>query len=305
MIPFELTILGAGSAIPTVQRNASSQLLQYNGITILIDCAEGTQLLLKRHKISAMRIDHVLISHLHGDHYFGLIGLINTLHFIGRTLPLNLFGPPQLINILQLMLDASDTQLRFELHFHPLEENSFHQIFEDKHLTISSFPVEHRIPTWGFLIREKQVYKQIDPKFIRGYNPGFAQMLSIKQGADFVDHQGNSMSNESITLPLNQARAYAYCTDTAFTESIVPYIKGASLLYHEATFMENLVDKASLTYHSTSKQAATIAKMAEVGKLILGHFSSRYGDLQPLLKEAKAVFENVDLAIDGKKIVIL
>lgn len=304
MIPFELTILGSGSAIPTLQRNASSQLLQYNGTSILIDCAEGTQLLLKKDKISAMRIDHILISHLHGDHYFGLIGLINTLHLIGRTLPINLFGPPQLINILQLMLDASETKLRFELLFHPLEKNGLQQIYEDKHLTISSFPVVHRIPTWGFFVREKKLYKKLDPAFVTTYKPGIAQMLAIRQGSDFTDEKGVVHANEEITLPLAHPRSFAYCTDTAYNEAIIPYIQGASLLYHEATFMENLVDKAELTFHSTSRQAATIALKAEVGKLLLGHYSSRYADLTPLLDEAKSVFENTELALDGDKIPI-
>ncbi len=304
MIPFELTILGSGSAIPTLQRNASSQLLQYNGTTILIDCAEGTQLLLKKDKISAMRIDYILISHLHGDHYFGLIGLINTLHLIGRTLPLTLFGPPQLINILQMMLDASDTKLRFELLFHPLAESGLQRIHEDKHLIFSSFPVVHRIPTWGFLISEKKLYKKLDPTFVDAFKPGVSQMLAIRQGADFIDEKGVLHPNNKITLPMASPRSYAYCTDTAYNESIIPYIKGASLLYHEATFMENLVSKAELTFHSTSRQAATIAKKAEVGKLLLGHFSSRYADLTPLLNEAKLVFENSELAMDGEKILI-
>lgn len=299
MNSFRVIILGAGSAVPTLHRAASSQLLQYNSTYILIDCAEGTQLQLKKRKISPMRINHILISHLHGDHYFGLIGLISSLHLIGRTQPLQIFGPPQLSDILQLQLKASDTNLRFSLLFKPLSEAPLQQILNDEQLEIFAFPVLHRIPTWGFLIREKIQELNILHEFIEAYHPDIESIHAIKKGADFYDQNGTVIKNHEITRPQPRIRSYAYCTDTAYHEPNIEIISGANLLYHEATFMGGLSREARMTFHSTTLDAAEIAKKAGVNKLLLGHFSSRYNDLEPLLIEARQIFSNTELAIDG------
>lgn len=299
MIPFQLTIIGAGSAIPTVHRAATSQLLRYAGSQILIDCAEGTQIQLKKLKISAIRIDRILISHLHGDHYFGLIGLISSMHLLGRNKPLFVYGPPELIDILLLQLKVSGTKLNYSLVFKPLEPDGEQLIFEDDCLQCFSFPVLHRIPTWGFRIEERQAERQIKPDFIAQYQPEIAAIKAIKNGADYEDSQGNIHCNELITLPLRSPRSYAFCTDTAYHEGLLKHIQKVSFLYHEATFLQQNAQTATDTFHSTAHQAASMAKKAEVKQLIIGHYSSRYTDLDPLLKEACQVFSNSHLALDG------
>jgi ribonuclease Z len=299
MIPFKLTILGAGSAIPSLHRAASAQLLQYNGSYVLIDCAEGTQLQLKKSRISAMRIEHILISHLHGDHYFGLIGLLSSLHLIGREQPIYIYGPPDLIDILNLQLKAADTKLRYPLVFQSLEAGGSQVLFSGKYLEFLAFPVLHRIPTWGFLIKEKRGEPNVKADFIAKYNPTPEVIRSVKTGDNFITPDGVTIPHDEITYCLNSPRSYAYCTDTAYFESLTEHISGANLLYHEATFMANLAEEAKKTFHSTSVQAAQIAKAANVGRLLLGHFSSRYTDLGAMLDEARQVFQNTDLALDG------
>lgn len=299
MIPFTLNILGSGSAVPTLHRNPSSQLLQYNGLYFLIDCAEGTQLQLKKMKVSAMRIGHILISHLHGDHYFGLIGLITSLHLIGRTAPLYIYGPPQLFDIISLQLDTAQTKLNYPLIFNGLEQGKTVTLFEDENIQLQAFQLVHRIPTWGFLFTEKPGERRIHKDFIARYSPAVETIKSIKEGADYKLDDGSILTNAVITIAPHAPRSYAYCTDTAYSESIVPIIKNVSVLYHEATFMQNRLPDAVKTYHSTSVQAAQIARMANAGALLLGHYSSRYKDLEPLLQEAKAVFERTFAADDG------
>lgn len=303
MIPFELTIIGAGSALPTIRRSATSQFLQYNGHNMLIDCAEGTQKRMQELKISTMKLDRIFISHLHGDHYFGLIGLINSMHLNSRIKPLKLFGPPQLINIIQLMFRASDTKLSFQILFQPLSGFDKKLIDEDEQLQYFSFPVKHRIPAWGFLIQEKP-RRNIDPDFIEKYKPDHQQLQAIQQGKDFVGASNIRISNAEIVRLSSNQRAYAFCADTAYHEPLVDYVKGVSLLYHEATFMRDLQELAAKTLHSTTVDAATIAKKSEVKQLLIGHFSSRYKDLEPLLAEAKSVFPNTRLALDDLKVVI-
>jgi len=263
MIPFELTIIGAGSALPTIQRSATSQFLQYNGHNMLIDCAEGTQKRMQELKISAMKLDRVFISHLHGDHYFGLIGLINSMHLNGRIKPLKLFGPPQLINIIQLMLQASDTKLSFQILFQPLSGFDKQMIDEDEQLQYFSFAVKHRIPAWGFLIQEKP-RRNIDPDFIEKCKPDHQQLQAIQQGGDFVGASNFRISNAEIVRVSSDQRAYAFCADTAYHEPLVDYVSGVSLLYHEATFMQDLQELAAKTLHSTTVDAATIAKKSGV-----------------------------------------
>ncbi len=302
MVTFKLTILGSGSALPTLHRNPTSQLLQYDSLCILLDCAEGTQLQLKRFKKSPMQIAHILISHLHGDHYFGLIGLITSLHLMGRTKPLHIYGPAQLFDIIQLQLNAAKTKLHYPLSFEPLNPDGQDVIFEDDKLTIDSFPVKHRIPTWGFLFKEKPSDRRINKDFIAEYNPDIEQCKAIKSGADFVQADGSIVPNERITSAPHPPRSYAFCTDTAYTEAIVPIIEKVTLLYHESTFVAEMSEEADQTYHSTTAEAARIAHLAKADKLILGHYSSRYRDTKPLEDEAKKVFPNTIAADDGLEI---
>jgi ribonuclease Z len=300
MIPFELTILGSGSAKPTLKRKASAQMLTYGNNHFLIDCAEGTQLQLSSLKISPMRIGHIFISHLHGDHYFGLIGLINSLHLIGRIESLHIYGPEQLSEIIQLQLNASDTRLRFPLFIHSLQSNGKHCILENDQMKVYSFPVLHRIPTWGFLFNEKTAERNIRTDFIEEFHPNIEAIHAIKSGADFIDKFGGSHHNHEITSQ-HDARSYAYCTDTAYFEDLIGYINGVKVLYHETTFMANQTERAIATFHSTTFQAAEIALKAGVEKLIIGHFSSRYPTSGPLLDEARTIFENTEAAMDGIK----
>ncbi|HOI31577.1 MAG: ribonuclease Z [Bacteroidales bacterium] len=303
MNPFELTIIGSGSALPMRERHASSQYLHIASRHILIDCAEGTQLRLQELKISPMKLDTILISHLHGDHYYGLIGLINSMHLNGRTNPLKIYGPPELINILNLMLKASDTHLRYPLHFHALEPIDGQILDLDNHLRITSFRVKHRIPAWGFRFDEI-LGRKINKDFIAAFQPIHEDLQHIQAGGNFTTAAGEVLSNETITHLAHPSRSYAYCTDTAYFEALIDRVFGVNLLYHEATFGKDMVDFAEQTFHSTTVQAAEIALRAEVGKLLIGHFSSRYKNPEVLLDEAKTVFESTELALDDKKFLI-
>ena len=303
MNPFELTIIGSGSALPMRERHASSQYLHLGSRHILIDCAEGTQLRLQELKISPMKLDTILISHLHGDHYYGLIGLINSMHLNGRTNPLKIYGPPELINILNLMLKASDTHLRYPLHFHALEPIDGQILELDNHLRITSFRVKHRIPAWGFRFDEI-LGRKINKDFIAAFQPTHEDLQHIQAGEDYMTAAEDVLSNETITHLPHPSRSYAYCTDTAYFESLIDRVFGVNLLYHEATFGKDMGDFALQTFHSTTVQAAEIAFRAEVGKLLIGHFSSRYKNPEVLLDEAKTVFESTELALDDKKFLI-
>jgi len=258
---FSVTILGSNSAIPTLQRNPSAHLLNANERLFLIDCAEGTQLQLRRYKIHFQRIKHVLISHLHGDHYYGLIGFLTSLHLLGRKEELHLYANPELQQILDLQLAASRTTLIYPLIFHPLVSDRRELIIDSERLRVFSFPLLHSVPTHGFLFVEQH----------------------------------------TSTVRQRRQRSYAYCTDTAYSEDLIPFIQGVDLLYHEATFLNDLAASARDKLHSTALEAATIAKKAGVSKLLIGHFSARYDNLQPLLDEAKSIFPSTELAEDGKK----
>lgn len=258
---FSVTILGSNSAIPTLSRNPSAHLLNVNERIFLIDCAEGTQLQLRKYRIHFQRIRHILISHLHGDHYFGLIGFLTTLHLLGRKDELHLYAPSDLEEIIRVQLDASSTILTYPVIFHPLVSSGLETIFEDDRVLVQSFPLLHSIPTFGFLFREKIKVRKIEEK-----------------------------------------RSYAYCSDTAYDERIIPFIRHVSLLYHETTFMQEKAKAAADKMHSTTVEAATIALKSRVKKLLIGHYSARYEDLQPLLEEVKAIFPDALLAEDGTTI---
>ncbi|MCK4361247.1 MAG: ribonuclease Z [Bacteroidales bacterium] len=299
---FSLTILGSGSAIPTLTRNPSAQLLNVHEKIFLIDCAEGTQLQLKKFKFRLQKIDHIFISHLHGDHFFGLIGLISTLHLLGRKNEMHVYAPAELEEIIDIQFKASGTILRFPLIFHYLHQKTSEIIYEDKNIKLRSFPLNHSIPTWGFVFREKQKERNIRKDFIIEKNIPVTEILKIKKGEDYVDENGKIYKNPEITLNPQEPRSYAYCSDTRYFEPVIPFIKDVDVLFHEATFMQDKVKNAIENFHSTAIEAATIAKKAGVNKLIIGHYSARYKNAELLLSEAKSIFPNTILAEDGLKV---
>lgn len=299
MLPFSLTILGSSSATPTSERNPTSHLLSHGEKLFLIDCGEGTQVALRRKHIHFQRIKHVFISHLHGDHFYGLIGLISSMHLLGRTKTLHVYGPPQLMEIIDLQLHASLTTLVYQLQFHPTQAERQEVIFEDELMIVSSFPVLHRIPTTGFLFQEKTGGRRIRKEMIDLLKIPFHLINPIKAGADFACPDGRMVKNQELTFDPLPARSYAFCADTAYFEEIIPVVRSVDLLYHETTFMNNRIANATDKFHSTTGQAATIALKSGAKKLLIGHYSARYDELQPLLDEACAIFPNSWLAQDG------
>jgi ribonuclease Z len=304
-LEFELKILGSSSATPSYNRNHTAQILTIGNQLNLIDCGEGTQMQLMRYKVKHQRISNIFISHLHGDHFFGLFGLLSTMHLQQRTTPLTIFGPPGLADILTLQFKYSNTHYSFKLEFCELDTTVYAQIFEDKYITVHTLPMQHRVSCCGFLFREKPKPRHL----VKAKLPAFLtppQLIRLKNGEDVLDEEGNILvRNEDVTSEPNRSRTYAYCSDTRYKEDLLPYLKGVDLLYHEATFLDNMQERATYTYHSTARQAGTLAQKAGVKRLIIGHFSARYKDLTPLLEEAKAVFDNTHLAIEGKTISLL
>jgi ribonuclease Z len=297
---FSVMILGAGSATPTVGRHPSSQLLTYENESFLIDCGEGTQYRLLEHKLRPGRLKAVFISHLHGDHYFGLIGLISSLNLGGRTDALHLFGPRGLDEILTLQFKHSQTPLQFPLHYTVTDTTQSYQLFENQHFTVHTIPLSHRVPCAGFLFREKnQKRKLIKEKLIEEIP--FDYLRQLKNGESVYDEAGSLIYDvEEYTLPAPPPRSYAYCSDTRYDESIIGIIQGVNLLYHEATFQDDLMHQASERFHSTAREAATIAQKAQVAQLLIGHFSSRYKTFDNFLSEAQSVFPNTHIAIEGQ-----
>jgi ribonuclease Z len=296
---FTITILGCNSAIPKPGRNSSAQVVTLNSKPYLVDCGEGTQIQMRKSGIRFQKIDHIFISHLHGDHFFGLIGLISTYCLLGRTNPLHVYAPDGLREIIDLQISTTSTELTFPLYFSPIDPDRPEKIFSDDQMLVSTIPMLHRIPTSGFLFVEKERDRNIRKEFLNIESPSFAEIRNIKAGMDYTNSAGKTYSNPEITRPQYRSRSYAYCTDTAYSERILPQIRGVDLLYHESTFMHDKQPKAEERFHSTTVQAAMIASKAQAGRLLLGHFSPRYEDLQPLLEEARSVFPDTDLALDG------
>ena len=301
---FELTILGCSSATPTSTRNPTAQLLNIAERFFLIDCGEATQIQLRKFKLKFQRINHIFISHLHGDHYLGLIGLLSSMHLLGRTVDLHLYCPAELEEIIQVQLKHSQTTLRFNIVYHPHKFISNDLIFEDSKVEVRTILLNHRIPCCGFLFTEKPLLANISKETLQKYHIPADQIVAIKGGADFITPEGEVIPNYKIVTNKMKPRSYAYCSDTCYDERIVEVIKGVDLLYHEATFLNEMLPRAKETYHSTALQAATIAKKAEVHQLMIGHYSARYKDLQPLLDEAQTVFSNTVLSIEGKSTVV-
>lgn len=299
MEKFELDILGCGSATPTTHHNPSSQVLNIREKLFMIDCGEGTQLQLRRSKLGFSKLTHIFISHLHGDHCFGLIGLISTLGLLGRTGDLVIHSVAGLEDILRAELDFFCKDNPFEVKIEIFDPKRSEIIYEDRSVTVTTIPLKHRVPCGGFLFREKQKHAHLLPDMIKFYDIPVKELSRIKQGADFVTAEGVVIPNRRLTRPAEPARSYAYCSDTAYNEEIIPIIEGVDLLYHEATFAESDALRARNTGHSTARQAAEIAKRAEVKKLMLGHFSARYPDNRILLEEARAIFPETILANEG------
>lgn len=296
---FEVTILGSNGAIPAYNRHPSAQIVTYNGHNFLIDCGEGTQLQMNRYAIKRGKLDHLFISHLHGDHYFGLIGLISSFNLNYRTAPLNIYGPKGLDEIINAHLKWGQTMLRFEIFFHPVPNDIPRKIYEDDFLTVETIILKHRLPTTGFLFREKPNMPNMRRDKILEYNLTREDILSIKEGKNYITPEGVEIPNSELTFAPRPARSYAYCCDTVYNEDILSQIMNIDLLYHDSTFITEQLDRAIETMHTTSKQSAELAAKANVKQLLLGHFSARYEDLNLLLNEAKPVFENSVLAIEG------
>lgn len=301
---FSLKILGSNAAIAAHHRHQTSQLLTMMQVSFLIDCGEGTQLRLKKFKIKSQRIDHIFISHLHGDHYYGLMGLISSLHLYGRSKDLNIYGPPGLKEIISIQLKYSHSVLNYKLNFKEWTPGISELLFENVNLTVHSFPLDHRIECSGFLFKEKAKKRRIKKGVLeKSVSP--LTVIALKDGKDVLDEAGNVlMENKKYTMEPAAQCSYAYCSDTRYNENIIPYIKHVDLLYHEATFMEDMKERAVTTFHTTTEQAGTIAKKAEVKKLLIGHFSTRYKELEPMLIETKRIFENAELAIEGETFTI-
>jgi ribonuclease Z len=296
---FEVTILGCGSATPTVRHSPSAQLVNCEEQFYLVDCGEGTQLQLRRFRLKFQRINHIFISHLHGDHYFGLPGLLSTLHLLGRTKPVHIYAHPDLAEAVALDLKISHSRLRFSIHWHALAYDGMHTLMENEHLEVLSFPLSHRIPTCGFLFREKQKPRNMIPERIVEYNIPVARIRQIKAGSDYTLPDGRTVPNAELTTAPDPPKSFAYCSDTAYREATAAYVQGVDLLYHESTFLEEDIRRAKDTYHSTAGQAAKVASLAGVGRLVLGHYSARYRNIERFLAEANQIFPRTVLGEEG------
>ena len=296
----KLTILGCHSATPGININPTSQVLEIKNHMFLIDCGEGTQVELRRNKVKFSRIKHIFISHLHGDHYLGLTGLISTFGLLTRETELHIYAPKVLKEVITLQMKLSDSWTKYQLIFHELSSKASELIYEDDKVEVHTIPLKHRIYTNGFLFQEKENDRKIDINLVTEANIDKAYFRKLKQGFDVENEDGVLISNKKVTKDPIPAKSYAFCSDTIYNEDIIPIIKDCSVLYHESTFLDKNESLCARTKHSTAKQAATIAKKANVGTLILGHYSTRYNDYNEFKSEAKTVFENVLLSKDGK-----
>ena len=299
MAEFNINILGCGSALPTTRHLATSQIVDLRDKLYLIDCGEGTQVQMRRMRVRFGRLAHIFISHLHGDHCFGLPGLISTLGMLGRTGELVVHGPKEVETYLRPVMDLFCRGMEFEVRFNPVDTRSHSLVMEDRSLSVYSIPLKHRIPTCGYLFAEKPKEAHIIREMTDFYQVPVRCMKDIKQGQDYVTPEGEVVPNSRLTRPAAPPKRYAFCSDTAYNRSIIPIIEGADLLYHEATFAECDLARAKETFHSTARQAAEIARDAHVKRLVIGHYSARYEDLSELHREAEAVFPGTILGNEG------
>ena len=296
----KLTILGCNSGVPRENSQTTSQIIEIGNSLFLIDCGEGTQNQIRKQKIKFSRIKQVFISHLHGDHFFGLIGLISSFRLLGRTSNLDIYGPKGIKEIITLQLKYSQSWTNYQITFHELSSLESELIYENDFIRVFTIPLKHRIYTNGFLFKEKKGLRKINIDMVNKYNISTSDFENLKKGKDLILDDGNIINNELVTLPPSKPMSYAFCSDTSYHEDIVNIITGVDVLYHESTFLNIHQELAKLTKHSTSSDAAKIAKKSKIKNLILGHFSARYRDKKDFLNEAKVHFENVELAEDGK-----
>lgn len=304
MEPFEIHILGCGSALPTTRHNASSQVIKIGNKQFMVDCGEGTQLQLRRYHIHFSFINHIFISHLHGDHCFGLIGLISTFGMLGRTAPLHIYADPKLEELMKPQIDYFCKGMNYPLFFHNIDPTRQQTIYEDNTITVETLPLSHRIPCCGFLFREKPKKRHLIGDVANYYNIPTYMRQSIKDGADFITPEGEVIPNCRLTKEPDPSRSYAYCSDTAPCRFGCGVLDGVDLLYHEATFAESEKERAAQTFHSTARQAAQAAKDAGVKRLLIGHYSSRYDTADVQLDEAREIFPNTIAAEEGDTIII-
>ena len=299
MEPFKIHILGCGSALPTLKHNASSQLIEMRGKCFMVDCGEGAQMQFRRSHIHFSKLNAIFISHMHGDHCFGLMGLLSTLGMLGRTSKLRIYAPKDYEPLFRQQVEFFMQTMEYEMEMIPVDTEKQQVIYEDHSLTVETVPLQHRVPCCGFIFREKPTLPHIRRDMIDYYGIPVSQINNIKNGADWTNEDGDIIPNARLVQPADSPRSYAYCSDTRFVPGLKEKVKGVTVLYHESTYTAEQEDRAKIYYHSTARQAATIAAGAGVGTLLLGHYSARYNDEQVLLQEAKAVFENSILTQEG------
>ncbi|MDD2437102.1 MAG: ribonuclease Z [Massilibacteroides sp.] len=299
MADFNLNILGCGSALPTTKHLATSQIIDLRDKLYMIDCGEGTQLQMRRMRIRFNRLNHIFISHLHGDHCFGLPGLLSTLGLLGRTASITIHAVKEIEKYMQPVLDVFCKGIPFEVKFNYIDPNQHTLIMEDRSVCVYTIPLKHRIPTCGFLFEEKPKEPHIIREMVDFYKIPVKQLKNIKQGQDYITNEGEIVLNNRLTFPANPPKKYAYCSDTAFYPAIIPFIENVDLLYHEATFGEDEILRAKATFHSTATQAAEIALRAKAKRLVIGHYSARYEDLDVLKQEADRIFPDTILGMEG------
>lgn len=300
---FQVTVLGSSAAMPAFGRHLSSQVVEFPHIKFMIDCGEGTQIQAQKYKIKLNKINHIFISHLHGDHYLGLVGLLSSMHLQRRQQAVYLYGHRDLMDIVRIQLKVSTTVLRYPLHFVEVTGDAEQLLYEDEQIIVTTFPLKHRILCTGFLFKEKpKKRKVIKDKMPEGIS--VEDIITLKEGQSVLDRTGKIKYDYQELTIKTERYSYAYCSDTKYDENLLNYIEKVDLLYHESTFLQEEADKAAETFHSTAKQAATIAKKANVKNLLLGHFSPRYKNLTPFLKEAKSIFEQVYVAKEGEALII-
>lgn len=292
-----VTILGNNSAVPAFNRHPTSQVVTQDGNNYLVDCGEGTQIQMIKYKIRRGKISHIFISHLHGDHYFGLVGLLNTFGLLSHRQELHVYGPAPLQQIIEMQMNVASTILPYPLYFHTLTGPDV--LVDNDKIRISCFPTTHRIECYGFLFEEKEGKRKLLIEKVRKLNIPISFYSSLQQGLDYITPRGQTIPNDTVTTTADRGKKYAFCADTLYDEGMIPYIYGADMIYHESTYLDNMRDKAHERFHCTTRQAGMIAQKAMVKKLLIGHFSSKYNSLDPFLEEARDVFPHTDLAIEG------
>ena len=299
MEPFKVHILGCGSALPTLRHNPSSQVVEIREKQFMIDCGEGTQTQMRRSRVGFNKVMAIFISHIHGDHCFGLIGMLSSFGLLGRTMPLSIYGPKELGPILDTLLTTFCNDFDYEIKFHAVDTSRQEVVYEDRSLTVETIPLKHRLPCAGYLFREKPTLPHIRRDMIDFYRIPISQINNIKNGASWTDEEGNLIPNSRLTRPADPPRSYAYCSDTCYQPGLADRLKGVTCLYHESTYADEDEDKAQKYFHSTARQAAMVARDAGVGRLLLGHYSSKYNTEDVLLQQAKEVFAESSLTSEG------